>query len=298
MYEKFKKIVAPENIKIDEPMKKHTSFKVGGNAGIMVFPDDELQIKQIIDVCKKNNVKYFIMGNGSNLIVSDKGINAVVIKLFDNFSGIFVKENILEVKAGTLLSKISSEALNHSLSGLEFASGIPGTLGGAIIMNAGAYGSEMKDIVYKTFFIDKAGNFSSVEGKEHDFGYRTSIFQKNEGIVLKSELKLVQGNPKQIKCKMNELNTKRREKQPLDMPSAGSIFKRPPGYFAGKLIEDCGLKGFRIGGAEVSTKHSGFIVNRGNATSDDIINVIEYVKEEVKKKFGVMLETEVKIWKD
>lgn len=289
------KVVGEENVKNLEPMSKHTSFKIGGPADILVTPVTARQIQSIIDISKSEKTPIFIMGNGSNLIVREKGIRGITVKLFENFGGCEVEGCTLKAQAGILLSRLSQIALQNGLAGLEFASGIPGTLGGAIAMNAGAYGGEMKDVVVKTEYIDKNGDIKSLEGEMHCFGYRTSFIQKEEGIVLSSELKLKSGDKNEIKAQMDELCKKRNDKQPLKMPSAGSVFKRPEGYFAGKLIEDCGLRGYGIGGAEVSNMHCGFIVNKGNASAGDVIELIEFIKNTVKEKFGVDLQTEVKI---
>jgi len=288
-------IAGPENVKLDEPMKNHTSFKVGGPADIFVTPISFLQLSQIIKFCKSENVPVFVMGNGTNLIVRDKGIRGVVIKIYDNLNEFTVKDDIITACAGVLLSEISKVAYENGLSGLEFASGIPGTLGGAVAMNAGAYGGEMKDVVVETEFMDSDGEIKVIRNDEHQFGYRTSFILKNSGIVIKSSMKLKKGNKEEIKALMDDLTQRRQDKQPLEMPSAGSVFKRPEGYFAGKLIEDCGLRGYRIGGAEVSGKHCGFIVNIGNAKAKDILDLIEHIQNTVKMKFGVEMQTEVRI---
>ena len=288
-------IAGVKNVKLDAPMKEHTSFKVGGPADILVFPKDRDVLGRIIKTCKIHEIPFFVFGNGSNLIVRDKGIRGVVIKLFDNFAEYSVEGDRIEASAGMLLSKLSKIALEQELSGLEFAEGIPGTLGGAVTMNAGAYGGEMKDIVFKTEFMDANGDVGVLEGTQHQFGYRTSYIQKEKCIVLTSQIQLKKGNKTEIHKRMNECAEKRKDKQPLEMPSAGSVFKRPEGYFTGKLVEDCGLKGHRIGGAEVSGKHCGFIVNVGNATSEDILCLIKHIQDNVKMKFGVALQTEVRI---
>lgn len=291
----LKDIVGVENTKLNESMSLHTSFKVGGPADIMVSPTNEKHIKEILKISGSMKIPLFIMGNGTNLIVRDKGISGIVLKILDNFNSYEVEDNVIKAGAGILLSRISTIALEQGLSGLEFASGIPGTLGGAVAMNAGAYDGEMKDVVVETNCVYKDGKKGILTGKQHQFGYRTSVIQKNEGIILKSTIKLVKKDKHKIKARMTELNKRRRSKQPLTQPCAGSIFKRPEGFFAGRLIEDCGLKGFRIGGAEVSGKHCGFIVNTGNATASDIINLINHVQHVVEDNFGVKLETEVKI---
>ncbi|WP_265444020.1 UDP-N-acetylmuramate dehydrogenase [Acetivibrio straminisolvens] len=292
---RIKEIVGSENVKLDEPMKNHTSFKVGGPADILVTPVSVLQLSQLMKFCKSENVPVFVMGNGTNLIVKDKGIRGVVIKIYDNLNEFTVKDDIITAYAGVLLSKISMAAYENGLAGLEFASGIPGTLGGAVAMNAGAYGGEMKDVIIETEFMDRDGEIRVIRNDEHQFGYRTSLIQKLSGIVIKSSMKLKKGNKEEIKALMDDLTKRRQDKQPLEMPSAGSVFKRPEGYFAGKLIEDCGLRGYRIGGAEVSNKHCGFIVNSGNAKAKDILDLIQYIQNTVKMKFGVEMQTEVRI---
>ncbi|MCX8129255.1 MAG: UDP-N-acetylmuramate dehydrogenase [Clostridia bacterium] len=291
----IRNIAGEENIKINEPMKLHTSFKVGGPADILVKPASAVELAKIVDVCNSFDMGFYIMGNGTNLVVRDKGVRGVVIKIFENFSGYCVKGDVIEAEAGLLLSRISNIALQHNLSGFEFASGIPGTLGGAVAMNAGAYGGEMKDVILATDYMDKNGHVHTVEGDKHEFGYRTSFIQREGGIILKSVIKLKKADKSEIEAKITDLTKKRTDKQPLDMPSAGSVFKRPEGHFTGKLIEDCGLRGYRIGDAEVSCKHCGFIVNAGDATAAEIIKLIEYIKSEVRGRFGVELQTEVRI---
>jgi len=291
----IKGVVGENNIEIDAPMKEHTSFKIGGPADILVTPENDQQLSRVLNICNDNNIPFFIMGNGSNLLVRDKGIRGVVIKLFNNYSRYKVEGNIIKADAGILLSKLSNIALKHELSGLEFASGIPGTLGGAVFMNAGAYDGEMKNVVIKTEYMDQNGCIRCICGDEHEFGYRSSFIQKIGGIILRSELKLNKGLKDDIKLRMDDLNARRKEKQPLEMPSAGSVFKRPEGYFAGKLIQDAGLKGFKIGGAEVSKKHCGFIVNTGDATARDVIELIHFIQHKVKSEFNVELYTEIRI---
>jgi len=288
-------IAGEENVKADEPMKKHTSFKIGGPADFLVTPCSVQSLCEVIKLCKKENLPIFIMGNGTNLLVSDKGIRGVVVKIYDNLNRYIVKDNFIEAYGGILLSKLSDIALENELTGLEFASGIPGTLGGAVAMNAGAYGGEMKDVVVETEFIDKDGNLKVIRGEEHQFGYRTSFIQKQSAVAVKSVIRLRKGERAAIKALIDDLTVRRQDKQPLEMPSAGSVFKRPEGYFAGKLIEECGLRGYSIGGAQVSEKHCGFIVNKGNATSKDVLDLIRHIQKTVKDKFGVELNTEVKI---
>ncbi|NSW91686.1 MAG: UDP-N-acetylmuramate dehydrogenase [Firmicutes bacterium] len=288
-------IVGKDNIKINEPMKNHTSFKVGGPADILVTPENISMLDKVLNLCKKEGVPYFIMGNGTNLVVRDKGIRGVVIKTGEKLNKYSIHDNVIEAEAGILLSELSLIALENALSGLEFASGIPGTLGGAVTMNAGAYGGEMKDVVIKTQYISPDGKIKTLEGEQHRFGYRTSFIQKDGGIVLKSWLKLYKDDKAKIREQIECLTAKRKKTQPLDMPSAGSIFKRPQGYYTAPLIEECGLKGYSIGGAQVSMKHCGFIVNTGGATAQDVISVIKYIQNTIKNKYGLELETEVKI---
>lgn len=288
-------IVGKENVLIDEPMWKHTSFKVGGNTDLLVMPQNTDQLIEIVQVCRERQCPFLVMGNGTNLIVKDKGIRGVVIKTFEGLQNFRVYDEFIEAESGILLSKLSNIALKNSLTGLEFAAGIPGTLGGAVTMNAGAYHGEMKDVVVWTKYLDRQGLVKEIGNEQHQFGYRTSFIQTDGGIVLKSRLKLRKGNSSEIKALMDDLAKRRKDKQPLDMPSAGSVFKRPEGYYSGQLIENCGLRGYSIGGAQVSNKHCGFIVNNGNATAKDVIALIKFVQDKVRSEFGVELQTEVKI---
>ncbi len=289
----LKNILNEKSILCDEPMRNHTSFKIGGNADFVVLPESVEEVTKVVSALKENGIRYTVMGNGSNLLVDDAGLRGVVIKLARNFSGATVEGNTISADSGILLSKLSNIALENSLTGLEFASGIPGTLGGAVIMNAGAYGGEMKDVVVKTVYLDSNGEIKSVEGADHGFGYRKSMFTSKD-VVLHSTLVLSQGNKDEIKDKMSELNSQRKAKQPLEFPSAGSAFKRPEGYFAGKLIQDAGLKGYKIGGASVSEKHSGFIISDGSATCSDVLALIEHIQKEVFRQFSVELESEIR----
>lgn len=288
LFEKLKQITSEENIYINEPMSKHTTFKTGGTADFLVIPQNK---EELIDLLKLD-AKKTIIGNGSNLLVKDGGIRGLVIKT-TGLKNYKIEGEYIIAESGLSLSKLSNIAKDNSLTGLEFACGIPGTLGGAVMMNAGAYGGEMSNIVRETEFADIYGNV--LYTSNHEFGYRKSIFMDKSYIVLESKIRLEKGNKEEIEAKMKELMQKRNEKQPINMPSAGSTFKRPEGYFAGKLIEDAGLKGYKIGGAEVSTLHAGFIINSGNATSEDILNLIKYVQDKVKEKFDVTLEPEVRI---
>ena len=293
--DKLINIIGEEKIKFNEPMSNHTSFKVGGPADILVAPYGISDLISIVELCRSEQVPFLVIGNGTNLIVRDKGIRGVVIKTAEHFKNYSVNGDIIEAESGILLSDLSKIALENGLTGLEFACGIPGTLGGAVVMNAGAYGGEMKNIVIKTCYLNTAGELKHVEGDNHLFGYRTSFIQKEGGIVLKTYMKLDKGNKDNIKNQMDDLDKKRSNTQPLEMPSAGSVFKRPEGHYTGPLIEQCGLKGYSMGGAQVSNKHCGFIVNKGDATASDILAVIKYVQERVKAQFGVQLEPEIKI---
>ncbi len=293
--QKLVSVAGKDGVSVNEPMANHTSFKIGGPADIMTYPGNSNQLVNIVKECVKSNIPYMVMGNGTNLLVSDKGIRGVVIKIYDNLAAFKVENDTIELEAGMLVSKASKLALEYSLTGLEFAEGIPGTVGGAVTMNAGAYIGEMCMVVHQTEYMDGEGNIITITGDEHCFSYRSSIIQKSKGIVLKTRLKLQKGDSVNIKEKMDEFNFKRRDKQPLEWPSAGSVFKRPQGYFVGKLIDDCGLRGYGIGGAQISDKHSGFIINRGGATCSDVLALIKYIQTTVDEKFGVLLEPELRI---
>ena len=293
--ERLRNITGEERIKLNEPMKNHTSFRVGGPADILVCPESLEQLTETVRECRRNNVPFYIEGNGTNLLVTDKGIRGVVIKTCGSLCDVKVEGDTILAECGALLSKVAKTALEHGLAGLEFASGIPGTLGGAVCMNAGAYGREIKDVVVRTEYLDGDNEIKVMTGEQHEFAYRSSRIQKEGGIVLRTVMKLDRGEYGAIKELMDDLNRRRKEKQPLELPSAGSVFRRPEGHYAGKLIEDCGLKGFSIGGAQVSEKHCGFIVNRGNASAADIIKLINHIKDCVRSKYGVSLETEIKI---
>ncbi len=288
-------IVGSSNVFTDEPMIKHTSFKLGGPADYLVTPHDIAGLTGVCSVCEQNGIPLFVMGNGTNLIVRDKGIRGVVVKLKDNMSACRVEEECIYAQSGILLSHLSRIALEHGLTGLEFAEGIPGTLGGAVTMNAGAYGGEMSMVVENTEYLARDAKVLTLDRRGHCFGKRSSYIQSDGGIVLETQLKLNRGKKEEIRAKMEEFAARRRAKQPLDMPSAGSVFKRPEGLFAGKLVQDCGLKGYRIGGAEVSCLHCGFIVNGGSATAADVITLIEHIQTAVLEQFCVELQTEVRI---
>lgn len=283
------------NIMLDEPMKKHISFKVGGPADILVKPNSEEQIRDIIKLLKKENVPYIMIGNGSNLLVKDGGIRGVVVEISNTFNDFEIDGNFVRVKSGALLSLVGKAILRAELKGFEFAAGIPGTLGGALAMNAGAYGGEMKDIVKSVRLMDTDGNIFEFTNEQMEFEYRKSILTRTDYIVLSTVIELQKGNYEDIKATMMDFTQRRVTKQPLSLPSAGSTFKRPEGHFAGKLIEDCGLKGLTLGGAQVSEKHSGFVVNIGNAKAKDLLDLMYVVKSTVKAKFDVSLEEEVKV---
>lgn len=295
IYKCLLNIVGEENIKLDEPMKKHISFRVGGPADILVKPTTEQQLSDIIKLIKKENVPYLIIGNGSNLLIKDGGIRGVVIEISNNFNHFEIEGNKIKIQAGALLSVVGKAVLREELKGFEFAAGIPGTLGGALAMNAGAYGGEMKDIVKSVKLMDTDGNIFEFTNEEMEFGYRRSILSKTDYIVLSAEVELEKGNHEEIKATMMDFTQRRVTKQPLSLPSAGSTFKRPEGHFAGKLIEDSGLRGLTLRGAQVSEKHCGFVVNLGNAKAKDLLELMYVVKSTVNAKFGIMLEEEVKI---
>ena len=295
LHEELCGILGSENVLKDELMKKHTTFRVGGPADWLVTPTEEEQIREVVNLLRTENVPYYVMGNGSNLLVGDKGYRGVIIQLGKNLSQIrMTEEGVLYAQAGALLSKIAAEALAQSLTGFEFASGIPGTLGGAVMMNAGAYGGEMKHVLKDALALTANGELRVLPVEQMELGYRTSIFAQNGDIVLSAQIRLQEGSPQEIRAYMDELKEKRITKQPLEYPSAGSKFKRPEGYFAGKLIEDTGLRGFQVGGAQVSEKHCGFVINKEQATAADILSLIEQVSDRVEAKFGVRLEPEVK----
>lgn len=280
----------------EEPMKNHTSFRTGGNAELFAIPENEDEIKAIIRACKEVDVPYFVLGNGSNILVPDEGIRKrVVIYLGDNLSYINEKEDgTIVAGAGTKLIQLCRYALSKELSGLEFAYGIPGSVGGAAYMNAGAYGGEMKDVLVKINHINEDGTDGSFEGAEMDLSYRHSAYSSENKVITSVEIKLQKGEKEKIEAEMKDFLGRRKDKQPLEYPSAGSVFKRPEGYFAGALVEQSGLKGKRIGGAMVSEKHAGFIINYDNATTSDVLSLIDFCRETVKEKFGVTLEAEIK----
>lgn len=278
----------------EEPLKKHTTFRIGGAAKYFFTPKNSTEIYDIICYCRENHMPYYILGNGSNVLFSDDGYDGAVINIFNSMNDISVTGESIYAMAGALLSKIAVTAKDNELHGMEFAAGIPGTIGGAMVMNAGAYGGEMKDIVSYVDILDIDGNIKKYSCEEMCFGYRKSIVS-SDMVVVGAELKLQKGDRMQIEAEMERLKQLRVSKQPLEYPSAGSTFKRPEGYFAGKLIEDTGLKGYRVGDAMVSEKHCGFVINCGNATCNDVKALIGDVQDKVFEKFGVQLMPEVKI---
>lgn len=294
LIEQLVDISGEQNVLQNEPMKRHTTFRIGGPCDIFIKPRSIEEIRQIIEVVKENKVPYYVVGNGSNLLVSDDGYRGVIINLFNNFSDITVEGNTITASAGALLGKIGYTALKNSLTGFEFATGIPGTLGGAVVMNAGAYGGEIKDVLSEVTVLTKEGELLTLKADELELGYRTSIIAKKDYIVLEGKIQLKPGEPDKIKAVIDDLAFRRRDKQPLEYPSAGSTFKRPKDNFAGKLIMDAGLRGYTLGGAMVSDKHCGFVINKGDATCEDVIKLTDHVKEEVKNQFGIELELEVK----
>lgn len=292
---KLKNAMDNEILLFNEPMKNHTTFKIGGPTDILVIPRSEEEILKILDICNELEIKPFIMGNGSNILVSDKGYRGIIIKIAENYSDFLIEGNTVVAKAGILLSKLAGEILKCSLAGFEFASGIPGTIGGAVFMNAGAYGGEMKDVVEWVKVINEEGDIVKYANEEMDFEYRNSIAQNKHLFVLECGLSLESGDYHEIKAIIEDLKEKRTSKQPLHLPSAGSTFKRPVGHFAGKLIDDSGLRGVRVGGAQVSDLHCGFVVNTGGATCEDVLDLIRFVQKVVKDTFKVDIETEVRV---
>ena len=293
-YDKLNNVIAKDSILLDEPMSRHTTFRVGGPADFFVTPKVKEEVRDVIRICKEAGMPYYIIGNGSNLLVSDAGYRGVIVQIYKEMNEVKVEGDLVKAQAGALLSGIAAKALGAELSGFEFASGIPGTIGGACVMNAGAYGGEMKDVLESVTVLTGKGKIIELGRNELELGYRTSVIAKKGYIVLGAALKLERGDGEKIKTYMDELKEKRVTKQPLEYPSAGSTFKRPEGYFAGKLIEDAGLRGFQVGGAQVSEKHCGFVINRDHATAADIMELMRQVQIRVKENSGVDLEPEVK----
>ena len=293
IYETLCGICGAAHVLVREPMSRHTTFRTGGPADLLVQPEAE-QIAPILEVCRNEEIPWTVIGNGSNLLVGDGGIRGVVLEIGKQMSDVVIEGTVITAGAGAMLSSIASRAAAAELTGMEFASGIPGSLGGAVVMNAGAYGGEMKDILQKVTVLTPDGTVQTLSVKELELSYRHSIIPEKGYLVISAVLKLQLGNADEIQSIMDDLKEKRVSKQPLEYPSAGSTFKRPEGYFAGKLIQDAGLRGFRVGGAQVSEKHCGFIINRDQATSTDICQLMQQVSEIVYEKFGVRLEPEVK----
>lgn len=319
MRSKLEYIVGNENVLTGEPMAKHTTFRVGGPADYFVTPETEAQLRDVMRVCREEQVPYFVMGNGSNLLVSDEGYRGIIIQLYDKFNKIEYFQNssadmsqcgptgakadgaetethycVVKAQAGVMLGKLGNELAKKGVTGFEFATGIPGTVGGAVRMNAGAYGGEMKDILACATVMDENGLFSEMTTEELELGYRTSNIVKNKYTVVAATFRLAYGDKETVQKTIADLAGKRREKQPLEYPSAGSTFKRPEGHFAGQLIQEAGMKGYSVGGAQVSEKHAGFVINKGNATAADIIRLTDDVKMKVKEMSGVELELEVR----
>ncbi|MDD3139413.1 MAG: UDP-N-acetylmuramate dehydrogenase [Lachnospiraceae bacterium] len=293
-YNQLIHIIDETKVKLDESMANHTTFRIGGNADIFVTPTNIEEIKEIITLCQEQEMPFYIVGNGSNLLVGDKGYRGLIIQIYSEMNQIIVEDDYIKAEAGALLSKIASKALANSLTGFEFASGIPGTLGGAVFMNAGAYGGEMKDILYNVTALTPDGTIMVIPKEELELGYRTSVVSKRKYIVLSAMIKLQQGEKQKISDRMEELKEQRTTKQPLEFPSAGSTFKRPVGHFTGKLIQEAGLCGFQVGGAAISEKHCGFVINKDHATAKDVVVLMQQVSEKIEEQFGVILEPEIK----
>lgn len=292
--QKFESLLGEEKVLVNEPMSRHTTFRIGGPADYFLLPSSAGEVAGILRICKEENLEYFILGNGSNLLVSDAGYRGVIIQLYRNFNSITVEGDSIRASAGALLSGIAAAAKKESLTGFEFAGGIPGTLGGAVVMNAGAYGGEIKDVLREATVMTGEGEIRTIPVSELAMGYRTSVVKTAGYLVLEAVIDLKKGDLEAITARMRELTEQRTSKQPLEYPSAGSTFKRPEGYFAGKLIMDAGLRGYTVGGAQVSEKHCGFVINKGDATASDVCRLMSDVSEKVKAEYGVTLEPEVK----
>lgn len=290
----FCDLLGEDRVFTEEAMSQHTTFKIGGPADYFLMPDKGEDVDRVIKICKEKEIPYFILGNGSNLLVGDGGYRGAVIQIYRNMSSVTVEGNEITAQAGALLSAVAAAAKNASLTGFEFAGGIPGTIGGAVVMNAGAYGGEMKDVLTEVTVMNAEGDIFTLPTEELELGYRTSIIKTAGYIVLEAKIRLKEGDPEVIRETMKDLTIRRTTKQPLEYPSAGSTFKRPEGYFAGKLIMDSGLAGYQVGGAQVSEKHCGFVINAGDATARDVRTLMDNVRDIVYKKYGVTLEPEVK----
>lgn len=294
MLEKLQNMIGGAKVLVNEPMASHTTFRIGGPADYFVMPETVEELSNVLKLCKEEQVPYFILGNGSNLLVGDKGFRGVVIQLYKNFDGLQIEGTTVTAKAGAMLIRVAKESGRAGLTGLEFASGIPGTIGGAMVMNAGAYGGEMKDVVTAVTVLTKDGEIKTLTNEEMNFRYRGSVVEDEAYIVLEAVMELQEGNIEEIQDRIDELSVQRRTKQPIEFPSAGSTFKRPEGYFAGKLIQDADLRGYQVGGAQVSEKHCGFVINAGGATAADVMQLMQDVSDKVQAQFGVALEPEVK----
>ena len=293
-FEELIRTLEEGRVRTDESMKQHTTFRTGGKADFFVTPGTKEELRDVVEVCKKRRMPYYLIGNGSNLLVSDTGYRGVIIQIYREMSEITADKGCITAQAGALLSKVACRAYEEGLAGFEFASGIPGTVGGACMMNAGAYGGEMKDVLSSVLVLTPEGEFRTLSAEELELGYRTSVIARKNYIVLEAVIALDYGDRDQVRARMEELREKRISKQPLEFPSAGSTFKRPEGYFAGKLIEDAGLRGFRVGGAQVSEKHCGFVINRDHASSAEIMELMRKVSERVEEHSGVALTPEVR----
>ena len=294
-YDKLNNVIAKDSILIDEPMSRHTTFRVGGPADFFVTPKAKEEVRDVIRICKEAGMPYYIIGNGSNLLVSDAGYRGVIVQIYKEMNEVKVEGDLVKAQAGALLSGIAAKALGAELSGFEFASGIPGTIGGACVMNAGAYGGEMKDVLLNSEYVSTDGTSGELDNEAMELSYRHSAYENSNLVITAASVRLAPADRNEIKSTMNDILARRKEKQPLEYPSAGSTFKRPEGNFAGALIEQCGLKGVSVGGAQVSEKHAGFIINRGGATAADILSLIKHVQARVKAQTGVSLETEIRL---
>lgn len=298
MRQKFIEILGNNRVLFDEPMSQHTTFRIGGPADVFVMPENYEQIREVLRLCREEKLPFFVLGNGSNLLVSDSGYRGVIIQMDRNMEEIRLDGEEIHACAGALLSSVAVAARNASLTGFEFAGGIPGTIGGAAVMNAGAYGGELKDVLKEVTVMTREGEILTIPAEKMEMGYRTSIIKTAGYLVLEAVISLKKGDEEAIRATMKDLSERRTEKQPLDYPSAGSTFKRPEGYFAGKLIMDSGLRGYRVGGAQVSEKHCGFVINAGGATAEDVRSLMDHVIQVVREKYGVTLEPEVKFLGD
>ena len=295
--EEIEKIISKDRIYINEPMNKHTSFKIGGPAECLIKIQNKEELKGILKLVQEQDIPLTIIGNGSNILVSDEGIKGIVLKIEIPTFELDIQTAKLKVGSGVKLAYIAQKCLKQEIAGFEFASGIPGTIGGAIRMNAGAHGREMKDVVKTITYMDREGNVHTIQNDQAKFEYRKSLFTEEDYIILEVEIQLEKGNAEEIQNKMTEYANYRKEKQPIEYPSAGSTFKRGEDFITAKLIDECGLKGYQIGGAQISEKHAGFIINKENATAEDVIKLMEYTKEQVYNKFGKIIEPEIEVLK-